>query len=537
MLINNCEVKCDMSYVRSVINERDGNNMDLILNAKDELSFAAIPEQIKEHRKSWSENKMDNSSVLTHFDYSDENRQPRDNFESDSRDILVLLIGEGSQEDYERIAGGSSLQLHLMTLTGSKSMIEFSSAYENDSVRFKVIQVGNKSQMTAIKFQDYFCIAILDSSNSDQLSNDVLSSLVEKSSNSNYTMPLIYNFSYSMSQLICNLDETVASSVATSWFCATSELQIQNQLDYMQQAITTMFHRSVPGNKNIFNECRLIMNENCKEYGESGIDAILESCNLTTCGNYYPYQFFQSIISTHRDGLEALKNRVLPPEFATEDNPRLARENWLIKSIDILSAEAESDKQINRSVRGLIALHQIYDKEHPDHNAPDGETRYEKIIRLADKINPGKTGKQIKNLFVQKKVDKSKSADKGNTTYIILDTVHGGRETNVKLDHYGDVKLGVKSSENKQPPHPIFDALKNSETLSKNFTPMSKNWDFIRALKVVTNLHKYRQTTTNIKQYESYIGFSRLKKVTNQIIKNLILHEFVKFIKGGGVVR
>ena len=99
------------------------------------------------------------------------------------------------------------------------------------------------------------------------------------------------------------------------------------------------------------------------------------------------------------------------------------------------------------------------------------------------------------------------------------------------------MKRGVKSPGNKQDPHPIFDALKNSETLSKNFTPISKNWDFIRKLKVVTNLHKYRKTTNDVSEYKSYIGFSRLKKVTNQIIKNLILHEFVKFSKKGGVVR
>ena len=59
-----------------------------------------------------------------------------------------------------------------------------------------------------------------------------------------------------------------ACAVASSWFCATREIEPQQQVDNFLQAIMRLFFPSGNNRKNVFNDCRQIMNQNFKELGQ-----------------------------------------------------------------------------------------------------------------------------------------------------------------------------------------------------------------------------------------------------------------------------
>ena len=125
------------------------------------------------------------------------------------------------------------------------------------------------------------------------------------------------------------------------------------------------------------------MNQNFKEFGSGlkGVDAIFSSCNMTTCGSYFPYNQFEETIENQLNGLESLKIRALPPEFEVAQ-PRRATETWLFHNLDQLCKDFESGN-LDRSLPALIGLHENIDE--PGHKAPEGETKQQKIERWATK--------------------------------------------------------------------------------------------------------------------------------------------------------
>ena len=518
MLINNCEVKCDMSYVRSVLN--GDTDEETVLRAREELALPQVPDSISDHRKPWSENNLGNSSVLVHFDYSDLLRETMSQPESFSRNMLVLLLGEGSYEHYEELMGGADAPIdsQIMSLIGSKTLLEYSKeqkqpAFEKIAINVDVQEITDLSQLNDIDFSDYFCVSILETSNTNKISQNMMNVLAENLATASYTIPLILNFSYSVSISISNMDESSACTVASSWFCATSDIEPQQQVDNFLQAIMGLFFPSGNSSKNIFNDCRQIMNQNFKEFGSGlkGVDAIFSSCNMTTCGSYFPYNQFEETIENQLNGLESLKIRVLPPEFEVAQ-PRRATETWLFHNLDQLCKDFESGN-LDRSLPALIGLHENIDE--PGHKAPEGETKQQKIERWATKSASGLGTKKIRRVFTTKREKESEKIDR---------IIYGGNRSQVKLDYCKN--------------NSIFDELNDSNTLSKNFSPNSKNWDFMRRLFLITDLHRYHADARGIdKHLKSRLNISDSETIKNKVITNLIIEEFAKFQRNGGVIR
>ena len=102
------------------------------------------------------------------------------------------------------------------------------------------------------------------------------------------------------------------NAVASSWFCATSKIEPQQQADnFSLQAIMRLFFPSGNNRKNVFNDCRQIMNQNFKELGQglNDVEKIISSCNMTTCGSYFPYNQFEATIDAQLECLEKVKIR------------------------------------------------------------------------------------------------------------------------------------------------------------------------------------------------------------------------------------
>ena len=518
MLINDGGIKMHMSFVRSVLNGI--TDAETVLNAKEELALPQVPDSISDHRKLWSENNLGNSSVLSHFDYSDVLKETMSQSESFSRNMLVLLLGEGSYEQYEELMGGADAPIdsQIMSLIGSRTLLEYSKkrrlpAFEKIAINVDVQEITDLSQLNDIDFSDYFCVSILETSNSNKISQNMMDVLAENLATASYTIPLILNFSYSVSTSISNMDESIACTVASSWFCATREIEPQQQVDNFLQAIMRLFFPSGNITKNIFNDCRQIMNQNFKEFGSNlkDVDAIVSSCNMTTCGSYFPYKQFEGTIEGQLNGLESLKIRVLPPEFEVAQ-PRRATETWLFHNLDRLCEDFESGK-LDRSLPALIGLHENIDEA--GHKAPEGETKEERIERWATKSGSGLNTKKIRKVFTTKRETESEKIDR---------IIYGGNSSQVKLEFCKN--------------NSIFDELNDSNTLSKNFSPKSKNWDFMRRLFLITDLHRYQNDTKAIdRQLKSRLNLSNSETITNKVISNLIIEEFEKFQRNGGVIR
>ena len=122
-------------------------------------------------------NNLSNSSVLAHFDYSDVIKETMSQAESFSRNMLVLLLDEGSYEQYEDLMGGSDAPIdsQIMSLIGSKTLNEYSKkrkqpAFERAAINVDVQEITDLSQLSDIDFSDYFCVSILEASNSNKIS-------------------------------------------------------------------------------------------------------------------------------------------------------------------------------------------------------------------------------------------------------------------------------------------------------------------------------------------------------------------------------
>ena len=86
-------------------------------------------------------------------------------------------------------------------------------------------------------------------------------------------------------------------------------------------------------------------------------------------------------------------------------NPRKSREKWLIKNIEELISDVESNKSLEDSVAALIGMHEKFGKT--DYDVEEGETFAMQLERWANdvEISPDR----INNFFFynpQKKSDK-----------------------------------------------------------------------------------------------------------------------------------
>ena len=524
MLINDSELKFSMSYVRSVLNSGRDSSTDDISKARQELSRPVIPEEIKHHRKPWTESDFNNSSVLSHFDYSEKVRKNSDDFDSSSKKILVLFIGSESLEKYEEIMGVNaniSMEKQLLGMIGSEALQDSSiaPAFARQAITFDLQEISDVGHLSPTEdnesWEEYFCVFILDSNGNESLAKEVLPALSDLCSHYNHTLPLIYNFSYSISQQLPGFGAESAQNIASSWFCATKKLQPHRQKDYFLHAIMNMFYpdTNLGGKKNIFNDCRRIMYQNFIELetiGTSPDEAILESCNLTTCGDYFPYDRYQETIVSHCDSLEILRSEVLPSQFVAP-NPRHSREKWLIKNIEELISDVELNKSLEDSVAALIGMHEKFGK--PDYDVEEGETFAMKLERWANDVEVSPD--RINKFFISKPQKQSEKVDR---------IIYGGKGSAKKLKHFAN--------------NTIFDALNDSQTLSRNFAPNQRNWDFLRNLFLLTDLHQYETETTSIdKNTLARLALTSSSTIRNKIIDNLIISEFDKFSSEGGVVK
>ena len=227
-------------------------------------------------------------------------------------------MGEGSYEHYEELMGGADAPIdsQIMSLIGSKTLLEYSKeqkqpAFEKIAINVDVQEITDLSQLNDIDFSDYFCVSILETSNTNKISQNMMNVLAENLATASYTIPLILNFSYSVSISISNMDERALHvPLHHLGFVQQAILSKQQQVDNFLQAIMGLFFPSGNSSKNIFNNCRQIMNQNFKEFGSGlkGVDAIFSSCNMTTCGSYFPYNQFEETIENQLNGLESLKN-------------------------------------------------------------------------------------------------------------------------------------------------------------------------------------------------------------------------------------
>ena len=84
----------------------------------------------------------------------------------------------------------------------------------------------------------------------------------------------------------------------------------------------------------------------------------------------------------------------------------------------------------------------------------------------------------------------------------------------------------------------IFDELNDSNTLSKFLSKFKELGFFMRRLFLITDLHRYHADARECdKHLKSRLNISRSETIKNKVIKNLIIEEFAKFQRNGGVIR
>ena len=506
MLMNDSKMLTNMSDIRAVLNRNPDANVSA---AVKELKTPAPPEN---HRQKWSDNKLDNSSVAMHFDYSGAAQDEMVSSSTTSKSMLVILLGEGSYDDFEDLMDnrGLDLEKEVKSLIGTKALGEYAKkhqGFEKSAIDVDVYEIDNIMKLgDDIDPNDYFSVYVLGTTEDEDLAKGLMDWFSDKMSNANNTVSMFYSLSNLVSKNIAELDENVASSIAASWLCAVKDLSPQYQLDTFFQAIIDTFHAS-KSTDNAIRHCKSIMLanfNNAKEPAKSeDEESIFSSCNLTTCGHYYPRRFYGDVLGAHLDAVSSLRNLALPAEFLGA-NPRTARDKWIDKNVEILANDVD-EGLISVSASALLGLHEYFNESQS--SIPDGETREQRLQRWATK--KGKVdGQKVRNAYK----DKRRRQIYGGTS-----------DSSQKIEQFST--------------YDIFDELNNSSSESRNFAVNSSNWNFFRRLYLICEMHRYSEDTDYIDQHLIHrYELSRFRNVKDQINKNLLLELFIDFKNNGGVI-
>ena len=505
-------------------------NASMPLRSTLQLGLSANSNQVQEAVKElrtgepeltdWGNSNSDGfSKIMRHKEYSSENKEMLKGVESN--DVLLIVLGQDGYSVFREsmnLSGNDSRKIEdeLSSLIGSDILDKYSRehqrfGFDRDCVNVRATYVRDPKMLEDIDLERYFAISILEGSEID-FADDFLNWFTSSMADSGNVIPIVYSFSSSISPLIDNLSEDLASSTAASWLYCVNELNPGKQIDYLLHTFNQLFIEYEYGNTS--SHAQSIMEDDYMhvERENKQIDALLSSCNLTSSGHNYFARFVGNIIDCHKKAFQKVQKLVLPTAFSRKENPRDARTDWLAEIIEDLCSNISSPSVIN-CVGALLAIHDKNKNPFDDKEEWRGkyakETNDEKLLRWAQNYSSSKHMNEISNVFLIQKNGRN---------------FNGGKE-----DEWNGKYSEFKSCK-------FFDQLKSCTSLVRNLH--IEFWPFFKDLFNITDAYRYGIDAKGLlPEHKEKFTFSEISKVRAQIAKILLCDRFMKFTKDGGVVR
>ena len=493
------------------------STLQLGLSATESQALEAVKELISGEPKlvPWQNSDGEKySQVMVHKEYSGGIKEELSGIES--RDFLVLVLGDDGNNVFRKVMNLSNserrIEDELSSIIGSGILDVYSknnqsSGFDRDSINVRVTYVRNQDMLEDIDFERYFGIAILESEKVS-FGNELVEHFIESLEESNVVIPIVYSFSESVSRIISKLSESQASSIAASWLYSIGELEPTKQMDYLLHTFNKLFIEYDYGNTSSHAQSIMQQDYFHTKTDNSEIEALLSSCNLTTCGHNYFKRFVGEVIDCHKRAFQKVKQLILPTVFSRKENPRDARKEWLNETVEDLASELSQSDSLRTCTASLIGIHKNFSDINQWRGEFDSENPDEKLARWAAEISD---------------IDKNQL-----TRYLIQDkngkNFYGGSdEDRVRI---GKIFTGCA----------IFDEFNNSTTQASNLH--IRHWKFFKRLFNITNMFMYGIKADGLEPlYKQREQISSIDKIQSQIRKILLCELFLKFRKDGGVVR
>ena len=476
-------------------------NASMPLRSALQLGLSANQNQVQEAVKElrtgepeltdWGNSNSDGySKIMRHKEYSSENKEMLKGVESN--DVLLIVLGQDGYSVFREsmnLSGNDSRKIEdeLSSLIGSDILDKYSrehqsSGFDRDCVNVRATYVRDPKMLEDIDLERYFAISILEGSEID-FADDFLNWFTSSMADSGNVIPIVYSFSSSISPLIDNLSEDLASSTAASWLYSLNNLTPSKQLDFLLHAFNQLFIEYDYDNTN--SHVRAIMEDDFLHVSrsETDIEALMESCTLTTMGHNYFSRFVGKAIDCHKKAYQKVKKLLLPDAFSRGENPREARQEWLSEIVENLHIALGSinTTEIENCAGALIGIHKYWSDPKQWRGENSNEDPDHKLLRWA-----GKTTKldknQITSIFLSER--------KGRNFY-------GGPENQ-------EIQKMFSGSQ-------VFGHLENISSLCKNLH--IKYWPFFKRLFNITDSFRYGLEAEGLEpMYKKRIGITRISK-------------------------
>ena len=499
-------------------------NASMPLRSALQLGLSAnlnqVQEAVKELRTGepeltdWGDTNSDGySKIMRHKEYSSENKETLIGIESN--DILLIVLGQDGYSVFResmKLTENDSRKIEdeLSSLIGSDILDKYSrehqsSGFDRDCVNVRVTYVRDPEMLEDIDLERYFAISILEGSEID-FADDFLNWFTSSMADSDKVIPIVYSFSSSISPLIDNLSEDLASSTAASWLYSLNNLTPSKQLDFLLHAFNQLFIEYDYDNTN--SHVRAIMEEDFLHVSrtETDIEALMESCKLTTMGHNYFSRFVGKAIDCHKKAYQKVKKLLLPDAFSRGENPREARQEWLSEIIENLHSEAANDPAVEDCLKALIGIHKNWSDPRQWRGEYSNEQPDAKLLRWATNIT---------------------NLDRNQITSVFLNERNGRNFYGGPENH--EIQQMFFGSQ-------VFGHLETLSSLCKSLH--IKYWPHFKRLFNITDSFRYGLEAEGLEpMYKKRIGISEISKIRSQVSRNLLNELFLNFTKEGGVVR
>ena len=455
------------------------------------------------------------TGIMRHREYSDSIKEKLNAVESN--ELLVIILGKDGNNVFDKAMNepsknNRSIETELSSLIGSDILNQYSKVnqsfgFDRDAINVRVTNVRDIEHLEDVDLERYFCIVILESESIDY-GDKFVESLTDTMASSSKVVPMVYSFSNSISSLINDMDEETSSSIAASWVYSTEELKPRKQVDYLLHTFNQLFVEYEY--ENTSSHVRAIMENDYLYRSKSNkeIEALLDSCKLTSAGHNYFKRFVGNVINCHKKASEKVLKLILPNEFSRELEQRKARDNWLEENVKGLIFQVEGGN-LHQVVGALIGVHKNFDKAEQWQGEYQKEDADQKLDRWSKENSPP-SEEIIRNAFI--------NSGKGRAFY-------GGKKGHAISNTFSKCDLFHS-----------FYYEKKKEDLSQNFH--IKHWPFFKRLFNITDSFRYGEEAEGLEpMYKVRLGISDIPKIRSQISRNILLELFLNFTNDGGVLQ
>jgi hypothetical protein len=515
----------NLTGVVDMLINNDAVNLNMSLAEALNSGFECSPKQIEQavaqlksgesEKVPWDEFVLDKyDSIMKHQEYSGAVIDGLDC--SESNEVLMLILGEDGNHVFDKVLNSPSnnrrtVEQELSSLIGSEIISEYSKShqsfgFEKYSINVRVKYITDPEHLVDIDLDGYMALVILES-------HETLfeTQVIDWLKLSEHSIPIIYNFSFNISQSIAKLSEEEAADIAASWVFTLHQLNPSIQVDYLLHCLNLLLVEFNYDNTNSHSKDIMYEQYLHQKRNKTSSEALIASCKLTSSGHNYFRTFVDKAITLHKRAIEKVQNMILPDVFNREHNPRTARDIWVEEIISKLCSKFDlEDLQI--PVMYLIGMHKNFDDASQWRGDLAKESIEEKLQRWAGGLKSQKEEDLKQTFLIQ---------DNGRKFYgSTKNKPHGYIE---KIDFTGQE---------------IWDKFDAEKSLATNLNP--RFWPFFRKLYAITNAFKYDVKTKDpplTPELKSRINVSEVSKIRKVALSNLLNELFIGFANDGGVIQ